>query len=172
LQPAAPSRAAALAIAAHRRGSVVHAFPRGLRRPVCPRRRVAARAAAPRGGRDEGRRMKRFANPSVVCEGWYAVGAARAIRPGSVTRAWIGKRDIVVYREHSGALRAVDRACAHLGADLAHGTVVDKGLQCAFHRWCWAADGACAAGGGVAVGARIAAYELIGSWGMVWVWAW
>lgn len=115
--------------------------------------------------------LSRFANPDIVCEGWYVVGRARSIRPGAVRRAWIGKRDIVLYRERSGALRAVDRACPHLGADLSQATVVDKGLQCAFHRWCWGADGACAAGGGVAAGARITTYEVRERWGLVWVWA-
>jgi phenylpropionate dioxygenase-like ring-hydroxylating dioxygenase large terminal subunit len=113
----------------------------------------------------------RFANPHVVCEGWYAVGSARAIGRGRVRRAWIGPRDIVLYRGLDGTLHAVDRACAHLGADLAHGTVVERGLQCAFHRWCWGADGSCTAGGGVATGARLAAYHVRERWGLVWVWA-
>src|SRR4029453_11340682 len=114
--------------------------------------------------------LRRFANPDVVCEGWYATGPARALRPGSVTRAWIGKRDIVVYRDRSAQLRALDRACPHLGADLVKGTVVEKGLQCAFHRWCWGADGSAPAGGGVAFGARIGTYEVRERWGLVWIW--
>ena len=115
--------------------------------------------------------LRQFANADVVCEGWYAVASAGSIRRGAVTRAWIGKRDIVVFRDLTGVLRAVDRACPHLGADLARGTVVSKGLQCAFHRWCWAPDGACAAGGGVASGARIRAYAVRERWGLAWVWA-
>jgi phenylpropionate dioxygenase-like ring-hydroxylating dioxygenase large terminal subunit len=115
--------------------------------------------------------LRRFANPDVVCEGWYAVGSARTIRRGQVSRAWIGTRDIVLYRDLSGVVRAVDRACPHLGADLSRGTVVAKGLQCAFHRWCWGPDGACAAGGGVQGGARIGTYEVRERWGLVWVWA-
>lgn len=115
--------------------------------------------------------LRRFANADVVCEGWYTVGSARAIRRGDVTRAWIGKRDIVVFRDLAGTLRAVDRACPHLGADLAQATVVEKGLQCAFHRWCWRADGSCAAGAGVASGARITTYEVRERWGLVWIWA-
>ena len=115
--------------------------------------------------------LRRFANREVVCEGWYALGAARAIRPGRVAAASIGNRDIVVYREHDGGLRAMGRACPHLGADLAQGTVIDKGLQCAFHRWCWAPGGACSAGGGVAAGARISTYAVCERWGLVWVWA-
>ncbi len=42
--------------------------------------------------------MNRFANPSVVCEGWYAVGSARAIRRGKIKRASIGNREIALYR--------------------------------------------------------------------------
>jgi phenylpropionate dioxygenase-like ring-hydroxylating dioxygenase large terminal subunit len=115
--------------------------------------------------------LRRFANPGVVCEGWYAVGSSRAIRPGTVTRAWIGKRDLVLYRDLSGVVRAIERACPHLGADLALGTVVEKGLQCAFHRWCWGPDGACSAGGGVARGARISTYDVRERWGLIWIWA-
>jgi phenylpropionate dioxygenase-like ring-hydroxylating dioxygenase large terminal subunit len=116
-------------------------------------------------------RLRRFANPDVVCEGWYAVGSARGIRAGAITPASIGKRDIVLYRDLSGELRALDRQCGHLGADLAKGTVVEKGLQCAFHHWCWGPDGACTAGGGVAGGARIRAYTVRERWGLAWVWA-
>jgi phenylpropionate dioxygenase-like ring-hydroxylating dioxygenase large terminal subunit len=115
--------------------------------------------------------LRRFANPDVVCEGWYSVGRTRAVGRGAVMRAWIGKRDIVVYRDLSGELHAVERACPHLGADLALGKVVEKGLQCAFHRWCWGPDGRCVAGGGVASGARISSFAVRERWGLIWVWA-
>jgi phenylpropionate dioxygenase-like ring-hydroxylating dioxygenase large terminal subunit len=115
--------------------------------------------------------LRRFANTDVVCEGWYCVGSANRIRCGDVTRAWIGKRDVVVYRDLEGTLRAVDRACAHLGADLTQATVVRRGLQCAFHRWCWGPDGSCVAGGGVASRARLRAYEVRERWGLAWIWA-
>jgi len=115
--------------------------------------------------------LKRFANGDVVCEGWYCVGSASRIRRADVRRAWIGKRDLVVYRDLEGTLRAVDRACAHLGADLTHATVVQRGLQCAFHRWCWGPDGSCVAGGGVPYRAQLRTYEVRERWGLVWVWA-
>jgi phenylpropionate dioxygenase-like ring-hydroxylating dioxygenase large terminal subunit len=117
------------------------------------------------------RPLRRFANPGVVCEGWYAVAAARTIRRRTVMRASIGKRAIVLYRDVAGVLRAADRACPHLGADLGMATVVDAGLQCAFHRWCWAVDGTCTAGAGAAVGARLRTYEVRERWGLAWVWA-
>ena len=96
-----------------------------------------------------------------ICRDWC--GGVRARR--------IGTRELVVYRDRSGTLRGIDRACAHLGADLAQATVVDKGLQCAFHRWCWGEDGSCTAGGGAAIGTRIGTYHAREKWGTVWVWA-
>jgi phenylpropionate dioxygenase-like ring-hydroxylating dioxygenase large terminal subunit len=65
----------------------------------------------------------------------------------------------------------VDQACPHLGADLALGRVVADGLQCAFHRWRWGADGACVSGGGAASGARLTTYAVRERWGLAWVWA-
>ncbi|HYS52337.1 MAG TPA: Rieske 2Fe-2S domain-containing protein [Thermoanaerobaculia bacterium] len=109
--------------------------------------------------------MNRFANPEVVFEGWYPIGRARAFGRGKIRKIAIGKRDVVVYRDFSGELRAVERSCGHLGADLSLGKVVDQGLQCAFHRWCWNADGVCANG------ARIATYAVRERWGVAWVWA-
>jgi phenylpropionate dioxygenase-like ring-hydroxylating dioxygenase large terminal subunit len=117
------------------------------------------------------RAFRRFASADVVVEGWYPVAPARKIRPGGVRLVTIGRHDVVVYREPVGTLRAVERACGHLGADLSKGTVTGKGLRCTFHQWCWGGDGACTAGGGVARGARISTYEVRERWGLVWVWA-
>jgi phenylpropionate dioxygenase-like ring-hydroxylating dioxygenase large terminal subunit len=113
--------------------------------------------------------LRKFANADVVCEGWYAAASA-AIARGQVMRASIGKRDIVLYRDLSGILHAADRACPHLGADLGIATVTARGLQCAFHQWCWDADGSCVAGGGAATGARLRVYRVCERWGLAWVW--
>jgi len=115
--------------------------------------------------------FERFANPAVVCAGWYPVARAAALKPGDVRRVWIGERDLVLYRGLDGRLCALDRACAHLGADLAQGTVVAQGLRCAFHAWCWSADGSCASGSGVAARRRMRTYAVREKWGLAWVWA-
>jgi phenylpropionate dioxygenase-like ring-hydroxylating dioxygenase large terminal subunit len=115
--------------------------------------------------------LRRFANPAVVCEGWYHLGSAASIGRGEVRRASIGTRYIVLYRDTAGVLRAADRACPHLGADLGLAAVTDRGLQCAFHQWCWGADGSCTAGGGAASGARLRTYPACERWGLAWVWA-
>lgn len=115
--------------------------------------------------------LRRFANPDVVCQGWYAAAYASTIARGQVKRTAIGKRGIVLYRDLSGVLHAADRACPHLGADLGIGTVTPRGLQCAFHQWCWDANGSCTSGGGAASGARLRTYHVCERWGLAWVWA-
>jgi phenylpropionate dioxygenase-like ring-hydroxylating dioxygenase large terminal subunit len=115
--------------------------------------------------------LDRFANPAVVCEGWYAVAASARIAAGDRRRVWIGARDLIVYRDREGVLHAVDRACPHLGADLAQATVVGQGLQCVFHQWRWGPDGTCIAGGGVGSVARLRTYAVRERWGLAWIWA-
>src|SRR5437773_675064 len=85
--------------------------------------------------------LKKFANPKVVCEGWYAVGRSADLKRGEIRRVQIGAQELVLYRSLSRKLGAMESACAHLGADLARGRMVEKGLQCAFHCWTWGADG-------------------------------
>lgn len=132
---------------------------------------VQAREGQADGAIGLSRPLERFANHAVVCEGWYAVAAARAIGAGDRRRVWIGARDLIVYRDTEGTLRAVDRACPHLGADLVGATVVGQSLQCVFHQWRWGPDGACVAGGGVGSGARLRTYAVRERWGLVWIWA-
>jgi phenylpropionate dioxygenase-like ring-hydroxylating dioxygenase large terminal subunit len=114
--------------------------------------------------------LRKFANADVVCEGWYAVGRSADFARGTIRSVSVGKESLVLYRDLSGAMRAVERACPHLGADLGRGRVVEKGLQCIFHRWCWGADGNCIAGGGVRDGRSIRTYLVKERWGIAWVW--
>lgn len=114
--------------------------------------------------------LRKFANPNVVCEGWYAAGRTARFRRGTVQKVWVGSRSIVLFRSLSGALHALESACPHLGADLANGRVTERGLQCEFHRWCWGEDGLCSGGGGLSEGRRIRKYTVRERWGVVWVW--
>jgi nitrite reductase/ring-hydroxylating ferredoxin subunit len=76
--------------------------------------------------------------------GWYAVGLASELGPGTVlSRRFMGS-ELVVYRTRSGAVRAVAPYCAHLGAHLGRGGWVDgELLVCPFHGFAYDASGAC-----------------------------
>jgi cholesterol 7-desaturase len=76
--------------------------------------------------------------------GWYAVALASELPPGAVlSRPFLGG-ELVVYRTGSGAVRAVDPYCPHLGAHLGHGGRVDgELLVCPFHSFAYDAAGVC-----------------------------
>lgn len=59
----------------------------------------------------------------------------------------IGTRDLAVYRDLSGVVRAVDDACPHRRLPLSMGRITEDGyLQCTYHGWCFdGATGQCTA---------------------------
>ncbi|MFB8003940.1 DUF5914 domain-containing protein [Nocardia sp. NPDC056000] len=78
---------------------------------------------------------------------WYVVAASTAIRPDRPFGARVGGREVVVWRDATGGLRAGPGACPHLGAPLATAEVEDDALICRWHglrvgaaenasRWC------------------------------------
>jgi 5,5'-dehydrodivanillate O-demethylase oxygenase subunit len=51
--------------------------------------------------------------------------------------------DLVLFRDHGGALGLVDRHCPHRRADLSYGFIEDRGLRCNYHGWLFDATGRC-----------------------------
>jgi nitrite reductase/ring-hydroxylating ferredoxin subunit len=76
--------------------------------------------------------------------GWYAIGLASELPPGSVLLQPFMGDDLVVYRTRSGLVRAVEPYCPHLGAHLGYGGWVDgELLVCPFHSFAYDPEGAC-----------------------------
>lgn len=90
-----------------------------------------------------GQSVKPFNNPEVITQSWYVVGRSSALKPGQVVSANLLRRRIAVYRGKSGRVFALDGRCAHLGAHLGDGAVVDDSLACPFHGWTYSGDGKC-----------------------------
>jgi phenylpropionate dioxygenase-like ring-hydroxylating dioxygenase large terminal subunit len=113
-----------------------------------------------------------FAQPGVVRQGWYLVAASKAIRTGRVQDLEVASRRLVLYRALDGRAHVVDARCPHLGSDLALAQVTDRGLKCAFHGWCWGADGVCvdAPGNAVPPTRRLREYAVTERWGFAWAW--
>lgn len=75
---------------------------------------------------------------------WYAVARSSEVAVGDVRSVEAFGRSLVLFRSPTGEIGALDAYCVHLGAHLGVGGVVDGGcLRCPFHRWGFAADGAC-----------------------------
>ncbi len=80
---------------------------------------------------------------------WYLFCDSRRLRQGPFSQRILG-RQLVAFRTASGRVSVMDAHCAHLGADLGHGTVVGETIQCPFHHWRYGCDGVCAAVPGLA----------------------
>lgn len=75
--------------------------------------------------------------------GWSALAFSDELRPGAVLTRPLAGRDVVLYRLRSGALRAIDPYCPHLGAHLGLAKVEGDDLVCPFHFFAFGPDGAC-----------------------------
>ncbi|HWW55184.1 MAG TPA: Rieske 2Fe-2S domain-containing protein [Acidimicrobiales bacterium] len=85
--------------------------------------------------------MGRFPFPMPF--GWFKVAMPDEIGRGDiVTRRYFGT-ELVLWRNVDGELACQEAFCAHLGAHLGIGGVVEGAcLRCPFHGWVWDASGA------------------------------
>src|SRR5690349_14363138 len=104
-------------------------------------------------------------------QSWFPVALSHELsRNAALGVDFLGTR-VVLYRDARGKPIVQNAYCAHLGADLSIGDVVDGQIRCAFHHWRYAADGRCAnipTGDKIPPGARIFTYPSIEAWGLIW----
>ncbi len=113
----------------------------------------------------------------MLCEGWYPVCRARALKRGQCRSFLIDRQRLVLWRgAGDGRVRALDAFCPHMGADLGNGAVVGDELRCYFHQWQFDGGGAltrvpalpC---GPLPKGARLASWPVEEKYGFVWVYS-
>jgi nitrite reductase/ring-hydroxylating ferredoxin subunit len=76
--------------------------------------------------------------------GWFRVASLTDTPRGSVRPLRAFGQDLVLVRGVSGPALVFDAHCPHLGAHLGvGGKLVEGALQCPFHGWRFATDGAC-----------------------------
>lgn len=107
---------------------------------------------------------------------WYAVLDSREVpkrRPVSALR--LGER-LVLWRDESGRVCCAAERCAHRGAALSAGKVVEGCVECPFHGFRYDADGRCrlipANGRSAEVPPRfkVASWPVREAHGFVWLW--
>jgi phenylpropionate dioxygenase-like ring-hydroxylating dioxygenase large terminal subunit len=87
-------------------------------------------------------RFRRF--PFPIPDGWFQVAYADELLADELYPLHYFGRDLVAFRDETGAARVLDAHCPHLGAHLAHGGQVRDGrVRCPFHHWEFAGDGRC-----------------------------
>jgi phenylpropionate dioxygenase-like ring-hydroxylating dioxygenase large terminal subunit len=100
---------------------------------------------------------------------WYLFCRTRDLRRGPLSREVLGRR-LVAFRTALGQVAVLDGRCAHLGADLGAGCVVDDQIQCAFHNWRYNGEGRCVripASAEVPEFARVRSYPAVERHGFV-----
>ncbi|CAN5391206.1 hypothetical protein BH09PSE6_BH09PSE6_30720 [soil metagenome] len=74
---------------------------------------------------------------------WHPVAWDRALAPGQSIAARVLDREVVVWRDASGRLSALEDRCPHRGTRLSIGDVHGDRLVCAYHGWQFDASGRC-----------------------------
>ena len=110
--------------------------------------------------------------PSLA-RSWFVVARSSQVgrTPHAVT---LLDRPLVLARASSGELFALDDCCPHRHVPLSAGRMTERGLQCAYHGWTFAADGRCVVIPGLRPGAcqpivRVGSASVMESDGLVWV---
>jgi nitrite reductase/ring-hydroxylating ferredoxin subunit len=89
------------------------------------------------------RRIPREGDGGLYTQSWYPICLANEVARGEVIdREFLGGR-VVVFRGENGRATVLSPYCAHLGMNLAKGTVVGDNLQCIFHRYEYDQTGTC-----------------------------
>jgi aminopyrrolnitrin oxygenase len=74
--------------------------------------------------------------------GWYYLCKSRDLSSGPVGIDF-GPSKFVAFRDDAGRIGILNARCAHMGADLANGRVVEGRLCCPLHGWEYSSDGLC-----------------------------
>ncbi len=73
---------------------------------------------------------------------WWPVGFSQKLTDKPVPTRILGE-DLVMFRDGTGKVGLLDRACPHRSASLENGRVEQNGLRCCYHGWLFATDGQC-----------------------------
>lgn len=103
---------------------------------------------------------------------WYVAAAAQDVTSELTSRRILG-RQVLLYRESSGALVALEDRCAHRALPLSMGSVVADRVICRYHGFAYDRTGACVevpSQENVPYGTRVASYPVREEGPFVWVW--
>ncbi len=103
---------------------------------------------------------------------WYIAAWSDDIRQTPFARRILDE-PIVLFRDSSGAIAALEDRCCHRGTPLALGEVVPAGLQCGYHGLVFDRGGKCVlvpGGHTIPPDARVRSYPVVEKDAFVWIW--
>lgn len=76
-------------------------------------------------------------------QSWFPLCKSDEVGPGQVIGRGFLDGQVVIFRGEDGVASVTSAYCPHNGAHLKTGTVIGDEIQCAFHHWCFNAEGKC-----------------------------
>ena len=74
---------------------------------------------------------------------WYIAAQSRRVKPGRPVAATLLTEPIVIFRDRSRAVHALEDRCAHRGVPLSGGWQEDNSIRCRYHGWRFSSSGEC-----------------------------
>ena len=112
---------------------------------------------------------------AYIKNSWYMAAWSSEIEDKPFGRNLLGER-VVMFRDGSGDIHALNAMCSHRNADLSAGTLVGEHIQCPFHGWQYDTRGICRyipsqpPPHPVYENARVPCYAVKEQHGIVWIW--
>lgn len=106
---------------------------------------------------------------------WYVAAWSEEVGRRPLGRRICGEH-FVLFRDCEGIPHALDARCAHRGADLSRGRIVDGCLECPFHGWRYDGEGRCVRIPSqpperkIPPSARVSGFPLAERRGILWIW--
>ncbi|HVD89863.1 MAG TPA: aromatic ring-hydroxylating dioxygenase subunit alpha, partial [Jatrophihabitantaceae bacterium] len=103
---------------------------------------------------------------------WYVAATSDEVDASLLARQLLDRR-VVLFRQSTGEIAALDDRCAHRAVPLSMGSLVDDQVVCAYHGFTYASTGACVrvpSQTHVPYGARVRSYPVREQPPFVWVW--
>lgn len=107
-----------------------------------------------------------------VRNAWYIAAWSDEVAKSPLARRILGE-PVVLFRDASGTVAALQDRCCHRGAPLSRGEVVERGIQCGYHGLVFDTAGKCVLVPGdhkVPPGAQVRSYPVVERDALVWVW--
>src|SRR5260370_15241239 len=104
--------------------------------------------------------------------GWYAAIWADDLKDRTVGSIFLNDK-VVVFRNASGEVAALEDWCCHRAAPLSKGELSGDYLMCGYHGLKYDINGQCVEVPGQSViprGAKVRSYPVHEKWGVVWIW--
>jgi phenylpropionate dioxygenase-like ring-hydroxylating dioxygenase large terminal subunit len=104
--------------------------------------------------------------------GWYAAIWSKDLQDTPVGRTFLNEK-VVLFRNVSGQVAALEDRCCHRAAPLSKGEVAGEYLACGYHGLKFDITGQCVAVPGqptVPPGAKVRHYAVAEKWNAVWIW--